>query len=58
MSERGTSAWRHYKGLYLCEVEAASTDELMRIICPSFVIRDVTGDYYFSGAQLAQLKEM
>lgn len=40
-------------GLYLCEKEAPSVEELAAIIFPPFCVEDVTADPAYSGAALA-----
>jgi CYTH domain-containing protein len=43
------------RGLVLCSVEADGLDELMAIEPPSYVLREVTHDPFFSGAHLARI---
>ena len=42
-------------GLVLCEIEADSLDDLMRVEPPVFVQREVTEDAFFSGANLCRI---
>jgi len=42
-----------WSGLYLCECEANSTSELLKIAFPPFAVEDVTEDPCFSGGALA-----
>jgi len=46
-----TGSWA---GLYLCEIEATSLQELQTIVFPPFAMRDVTADSHYSGAYLAR----
>ncbi len=43
------------EGLILCETEANSLDELMRVEPPAFVKQEVTADEFFTGGKLCQL---
>ena len=45
----------HLDGLILCEVEAASLDDLMQARPPAFVQREVTDDAFFDGANLSRI---
>jgi CYTH domain-containing protein len=43
-------------GLVLCEVEAQSLQELMEVEPPPYVEREVTGDDFFTGGKLCQVR--
>jgi lactoylglutathione lyase len=42
------------EGLVLCEVEAGSLDELMRVAVPDYAMVDVTTDPFFTGGNLSR----
>lgn len=42
------------EGLVLCEVEAGSLDELMRVAVPDYAMLDVTQDPFFTGGNLSR----
>ena len=42
-------------GLILCEIEASSLDDLMRVQPPAFVNCEVTEDPFFNGANLCRM---